>query len=336
MTVERIDRIVRARRLNAAEERSLGRAIRAAEEEAIGVLRGISVADKVLQSRSVRQERTRAAAVERLEKAVVAVEAAVEGHPDLRDVARAARAAWDRSDALRWQLALSARRVVPHEARRIAGPLMGYEDLVVEGWIGLHRAAMRFDPELGIRFCTYARWWARAQMTRAVDTGGRAIRLSGGAVEKRRDLLRIVAEHEEAGVSFTLADLAQQTGLSEARVELLLSPPQVTSLESEVDDGPRSRVLSEILADEDAIGADEAVGDRELASRVRQLVEQLEDERLRVVLVRRFGLDGGEPWTLRQVGDALGLSRERVRQIEKQACALLRERLVDDAAPLAA
>src|SRR5690606_3208023 len=138
------------------------------------------------------------------------------------------------------------------------------------------------------------------------------------------------------GVSFTLADLAQQTGLSEARVELLLAPPQVTSLASEGDDGPRSRVLSAILADEDAIGADEAAGDRELASRGRKPREQLEDERLRVVLVRRFGLDGGEPWTLRQVGDALGLSRERVRQIEKQACALLRERLVDDAAPLAA
>ena len=83
---------------------------------------------------------------------------------------------------------MSGRRIAHGEARKLAGPFMDEEDLVQEGYIGLLRAAKRFDPDRGIRFSTYARWWVRAQMTRAIDHTGRPVRLPGCAVEQTRNL----------------------------------------------------------------------------------------------------------------------------------------------------
>ena len=103
----------------------------------------------------------------------------------------------------------------------LAGPFMDEEDLVQEGYIGLLRAAKRFDPDRGIRFSTYARWWVRAQMTRAIDHTGRPVRLPGCAVEQTRNLRKAMKRFEAAGIEYNVADLADEVGIDKERAELL-------------------------------------------------------------------------------------------------------------------
>ena len=282
------------------------------------------MATRILSEREGRSERTKAAEVDRLKRAVDTVARAAATQPEFQAAAGEAQSAWDESHRLRWRLAMSARRVVGPEARKIAGPLMTLDDLIAEGWIGLHRAAKRFDPDRGIRFATYARWWARAQMTRAVDQGGRLIRLPGGAVEMQRTLRRLQQQLDDAGVEYGLADLAAETGLSEERVQELLAPRTIASLESPIEEG-RDRVLGDMLADEEAESTDDIAIRQVLMQRVRHLVDDLEDERHRRVLVLRYGLADGSFRTLSEVGRELGVSRERARQIERRALDRVRQ-----------
>lgn len=322
---------VRAQALSADEEKELGRSILSCEREARRVVRDIPLAEEILSRKSKRPERTRAGRVDRLLEAIEAVEEAARDDESLRDAAREARQVAERAHEMRWRLALSARRVVRPEARKISGPHLDEEDLIAEGYIGLHRAAKRFDPERGIRFATYARWWARAQMTRAVDAGGRTIRLPGGAVEVQRKLRRLIDRIEGQGDTYTIAELAEEVGVSEERARELLKSRDVTSLESPIDDGPRSRYLHEVLADESVEPPDQEVAAKERSETVRSLIEDLPDDRQRYILVRRYGLEDGEFRTLAAVGRELGISRERARQIEKKALKWLRDAAgVDD------
>ena len=173
-------------RFDADQERNTGRAIRMAEMKTREVLAGIDSAEAILRARPKREERTRAGAIDRLEQAVLSVrsEARRTREPELVESANQASRHWDEAESLRWQLAMSARRIARGEARKLTCSLMAEEDLVQEGYIGLLRAARRYDPDRGIRFTTYARWWVRAQMTRALETAGRMVRLPGGAVEQ--------------------------------------------------------------------------------------------------------------------------------------------------------
>ena len=128
---------------------------------------------------------------------------------------------WQRAEELRWRLAMSGRRIAHGEARKLAGPFMDEEDLVQEGYIGLLRAAKRFDPDRGIRFSTYARWWVRAQMTRAIDHTGRPVRLPGCAVEQTRNLRKAMKRFESVGMEYSTSDLAEEVGIDKERAELL-------------------------------------------------------------------------------------------------------------------
>ncbi len=318
-------RIRPGERLTAEEEKEIARQIRRCEADARQALKGARAAEDILKKRPDRAERTRAGAVDRLEAAVEATWKESKADASLRLVARQARTAWAQAESLRWQLAMSGRRIAHGEARKLAGPFMDEEDLVQEGYIGLLRAAKRFDPDRGIRFSTYARWWVRAQMTRAIDHTGRPVRLPGCAVEQTRNLRKAIKRFEAAGVTYGIAELAAEVGIDKERAELLLSQGNTISLEQPVDDGPRPRPLERFLSDIDAVAPDgEAMQSQELR-RMHDAFERLLSDRQRFVLKRRYGLEDGEFRTLSEVGKEMDLSRERVRQIEREALIRLRE-----------
>lgn len=303
----------------------MARRIHAAEQRAREAIHGIGAAEDELTRRPKREERTRAGMVDRLEAAIEAVWQESQRNAEVRPQARTAKEAWAEAEAIRWQLAMSGRRIAHGEARKLAGPFMDEADLVQEGYIGLLRAAKRFDPDRNIRFSTYARWWVRAQMTRAIDHTGRPVRLPGCAVEQTRNLRKAMKRFEDLGVEYSVGDLAGEVGVDDKRAEFLLSQGQTVSLDAPVDDGPRSRSLEDFLSDEEAIDPDQEAIHAQEIRRMLQAFDDVLSERHRYVLTRRYGLEDNVFRTLSQVGKGMSLSRERVRQIEREALMRLRE-----------
>ncbi|NOY26301.1 MAG: sigma-70 family RNA polymerase sigma factor [Oligoflexia bacterium] len=312
-------------RLTAIEEAELGREIRGAERAAREAVAGWDQAERILLQRPSRAERTRGGAIKRLEEAIEALQALScepNTDPDLLDAVQQARTAWHQSERLRWQLAMSGIRIARGEARKLTCSLMSEEDLVQEGFIGLLRAASRFDPDRGIRFSTYARWWVRAQMTRSIETKGRMVRLPGGAVEQLRNLRRAADRFETDGEDYDIGILADEVGIDQVRAKFLLSIGGVVSSSQEDEEG--HKLEDRFEADLDGDKLEHVTEARRMFGRVAGVFDDVLDEREKFIINRHYGLHGEDEHNMASIARELGLSRERVRQIERRALKRLR------------
>jgi RNA polymerase sigma factor (sigma-70 family) len=218
-------------------------------------------------------------------------------------------------------------KLVVSVAKDFRGSGFAFSDLIQEGNAGLIRAVEKFDWRRGHKFSTYAVWWIRQALIRAIQNHSRTIRLPSHqhdalrAYAQARARLRLEQEGEP-----TSAEIAQAMGLTQAEAEELASlAPDMVSLDAEVAgrDSLRPRRLEEVLSDPEAQSALDDIERARLADQARRGLSRL-DDRERSILTWRFGLDGGDEHTLQEIGERLGLSRERARQLEARALAKLR------------
>jgi RNA polymerase primary sigma factor len=243
-----------------------------------------------------------------------------------QEIELAARIKKGDQKARAWMIKANLRLVVKiaHDYSNLGLPLL---DLISEGNIGLMKAVERFDPAKGGKLSTYGAWWIKQSIRRALANQSKTIRLPVHLTDKIYKLYRAsLTMSEELGREPTDEELSEEIGIPSAKLSQLKAVSiRPASLDAPIGDDD-STEFGEIVGDEDAQTPFESFRDKNMRDELSELLEVLDDRERKIILMR-FGLDGGKPQTLEEVGKKFGVTRERIRQLQNIALVKLRRAL---------
>ena len=221
-------------------------------------------------------------------------------------------------------------RLVVNIARGYSGKGLPLQDLIEEGNLGLLRAVEGFDPEMNTRFSTYASYWIKQSIKRALINSAKTIRIPAYMVELLSKWRRANAKlQDKLGRTPTAEEVARELELPPKKLKIVKKAIQLYNSTPQNEDGDGNVSMGELIPDERFLGPEEELIGHDNLKHVHEMLNEM-DERESTILKLRFGLDDGEPRTLKEIGEALGLTRERVRQIESEALRRMNKGLLGD------
>ncbi|MBN1231251.1 MAG: sigma-70 family RNA polymerase sigma factor [Anaerolineales bacterium] len=233
----------------------------------------------------------------------------------------------DKGDLAREHLIKANTRLVVSIAKRYIGRGVPFLDLIQEGNLGLMKAVSKYDYQRGFRFSTYATWWIRQTITRAIADQGRTIRVPVHMIDRIRNLYKVARRMEQdLGRPPQVEELAEALDIEQRKVEWMLKVSWLPlSLESPVGDDEESE-LGMFVEDISTPSPSQSTYEKLLCDKIQEILATLPPREARILRLR-FGLENGQTYTLEEVGEKFGLTRERIRQIEGNALKRLRHPL---------